>query len=221
MISIKNLTVDYPLDNNKFTALSNISIEINDFEHVALIGRNGSGKSTLLKTLAGVFFPSNGSVKLSGEPLTIFDIALGMEKDESGFNNVIIKGLYYGLSEEDIHNGMDRIKSFAELGDFFYKPVRTYSAGMRARLAFSILTIISRDIYLVDEVIGVGDKFFNIRAKELIKSKSKSCKNFILASHAEQLIREFCNKGLWLDNGKIKMYDDIDTVLDRYKNWKK
>ena len=217
MIKIKNLTVEFPLDNGrKYTALSNVSLEINDFDHVALIGRNGSGKSTLLRTLAGVFHPARGSISLSGPPLTIFDISLGIERDESGYNNAIIKGLYYGLSEQEILKGVNKIKSFAELGDFFYKPVRTYSAGMRARLAFSILTIISRDIYLVDEVIGVGDKFFNKKAKELIKSKAGSCKNFVLASHADQLIRDFCNKGLWLDNGKVKMFGKIDDVLKAY-----
>jgi len=217
MIKIKNLTVEFPLDNGrKYTALSNVSLEINDFDHVALIGRNGSGKSTLLRTLAGVFHPARGSISLSGPPLTIFDISLGIERDESGYNNAIIKGLYYGLSEQEILKGVNKIKSFAELGDFFYKPVRTYSAGMRARLAFSILTIISRDIYLVDEVIGVGDKFFNKKAKELIKSKAGSCKNFVLASHADQLIKDFCNKGLWLDNGKVKMFGDIKDVLEAY-----
>ena len=217
MIKIKNLTVEYPLDNGrKYKALSNVSLEINDFDHVALIGRNGSGKSTLLRTLAGVFNPAKGSISLSGPPLTIFDISLGIEKDESGFNNVIIKGLYYGLSEKEILAGIKKVESFAELGDFFYKPVRTYSAGMRARLAFSILTIISRDIYLVDEVIGVGDKFFNQKAKELIKSKASSCKNFVLASHADSLIKDFCNKGLWLDNGKVKMFGDIDDILEAY-----
>ncbi len=217
MIKIKNLTVEYPLDNGrKYTALSNVSLEIEDYDNVALIGRNGSGKSTLLRTLAGVFHPARGSISLSGPPLTIFDISLGMEKDESGFNNVIIKGLYYGLSEKEVLTGIKKVESFAELGDFFYKPVRTYSAGMRARLAFSILTIISRDIYLVDEVIGVGDKFFNQKAKDLIKSKADSCKNFVLASHADQLIRDFCNKGLWLDNGKVKLFGDINDVLEAY-----
>lgn len=217
MIKIKNLTVEYPLDNGKkYTALSNVSLVINDYENVALIGRNGSGKSTLLRTLAGVFNPVRGSINLSGEPLTIFDISLGIEKDESGFNNVIIKGLYYGLSEKEILAKIKKIQSFSELGDFFYKPVRMYSAGMKARLAFSILTIISRDIYLVDEVIGVGDKFFKHKAKELIKSKASSCKNFVLASHADQLIKDFCNKGLWLDNGKVKMFGDINDVLEAY-----
>ena len=217
MISVKNLSVGYPLDKNEhFNALSDISFEIKDYDNVALIGRNGSGKTTLLRTLAGVFRPSNGSMYLSGEPLTIFDISLGMEKDETGLNNIIIKGLYYGLTEQEILSNIDKIKSFAELGDFFYKPIRTYSAGMRARLAFSILTIINRDIYLVDEVIGVGDKFFNLKAKELIKSKSKSCKNFILASHADQLVKEFCNKGLWLEYGKIVMFGDIKDVLMAY-----
>jgi ABC-type polysaccharide/polyol phosphate transport system ATPase subunit len=217
MIEIKNLTIEYPLNNNKrFKALSDISLKINDYDHVALVGRNGSGKSTLLRSLAGVYHPSCGTIKLSGLPLTIFNISLGLERDESGFNNVIIRGLYYGLTEHEVRKGVNKIKSFADLGDFLYQPVRVYSAGMRARLAFSILTIINREIYLVDEVIGVGDKFFKDKAKDLIKAKAKNCKNFILASHADQLTKEFCNKGLWLEKGKIKMYDSIEKVLSAY-----
>ena len=218
MIQIKDLTIQYQLEiNENFKALSNISLTINDYENVALIGRNGSGKSTLLRAIAGVYHPVRGHVKLSGLPLTIFDISLGIEKEESGFNNAVIKGLYYGLTEQEIILNMDKIEKFSELGDFFYKPVRTYSAGMRARLAFSILTLINNyEIYLVDEVMGVGDKFFNKKAKDLIKSKSSSCKNFILASHGDKLLKDYCNKGLWLEQGKIQMYDDLDIVLEAY-----
>ena len=217
MIHIKNLSIEYPLENNrKYKALNNISIKFEDYDHVAIIGGNGSGKSTLLRAIAGIYHPSHGSVTLSGEPLTTFNVVLGMEPEESGINNVIIKGLYYGLTEQEIYNGIDKIKSFSELGDFFYRPIRSYSNGMKARLAFSILTIINREIYLVDEGIGVGDKLFKEKARAIIKSKSRNCKNFIFASHSDQLVKEFCNKALWLDKGKIRMYGGINKVLSSY-----
>ena len=217
MIRIENLSIAYPFNGNEIHyAISNISVHIKDYEHVAIIGRNGSGKSTLLRAIAGVLPPAKGTVHLSGVPLTIFNISLGMEPDESGLNNIIIKGLYYGLSEREIINGIDKIKRFSELGEFINQPLRTYSNGMKARLAFSILTIIRRDIYLIDEGIGVGDKFFKEKAKSLIQNRAKSCKNFIFASHSDRLLMEFCDKALWLDKGKIKMYDDILKVLNAY-----
>ena len=219
MIEIKNLTIEFPMGKKKnIKSLSKISLLIEDYDNVAIIGKNGSGKSTLLKALAGVYHPKYGSIQMSDDFLTIFDLSLGIERDESGFNNVIIRGLYYGLTEKYILENMNKVREFAALGDFFDQPVRVYSAGMKARLAFSILTLINREIYLIDEVIGVGDKRFYQKTKNLIRTKAESCKNFILASHSEDVLKEFCNKGLLLNDGKIEMYDDLDKVLKTYKN---
>ncbi len=197
-------------------ALKNISFRLDPGSAVGLIGRNGSGKSTLLKVMAGVMEPSRGSIWRCGKINAILTIGSGMESELNGYQNIQRLGLLWGLSVEEIRGLVPDIIEFSQLGDFIYLPVRTYSSGMRMRLAFAIATVGTPDILLIDEVFGVGDSQFRERAKQRISKLLQRSRIVVISSHADDLIREFCTRCLYLENGRIKAYGDTDEVIKLY-----
>ncbi len=200
-------------------ALQNLSFELKDGDRLGLIGPNGAGKSTLLRTLAGVYTPTSGSVRVEGRISTLFTIGVGMEFDDSGYDNIKTCGLILGLSIEEIEAVRPDIVEFCGLGDYIHLPVRTYSSGMMVRLSFAIATAIEPDVLLIDEVIGAGDARFSAKASERIEKLMSKASVLVLASHASSTIKTFCNKGMFLLGGRSVFVGDVDEALEIYNQW--
>ena len=200
------------------SALSGLNITLNDGDKVGLIGHNGSGKSTLLRVLGGIYAPVNGQIYIEGRIGSLIDMWLGIDYESTGRENIYMRGALNGLTKAEIKEEILDIAKFAELGHFLDMPVRTYSSGMYLRLAFSIATILKSDILLMDEWLSVGDGEFQIRAQQRIIDLISSTKIMVLASHSKELIKNTCNKVIWLEHGKIKRSGKPSQILDEYFN---
>lgn len=199
-------------------ALKDVSFTIHEGERVGLIGANGAGKSTLLRVLAGVYPPSNGRVLSEGKIRTLFDITQGMDDEATGVENIYIRGLVIGATKTQITENIDEIIEFSELSEYINMPLRTYSSGMRLRLAFAVSTCFGGDIVLMDEVFGVGDQKFYEKAQTRLHDFLGTSGIVILCSHSPELIRKMCSRVLWLDHGKLVADGPCDDVIDRYLN---
>ena len=198
------------------TILEDVSIDITRGQRVGLIGANGAGKSTLLRVMAGIYFPTRGLAETYGKVSTLFPELLGVRPDATGLENIILTGILLGLTRKEISRRIPEIIEFTELGDYIYMPLRTYSTGMRTRLVLSIATCISPDILLVDEVIGVGDKSFRLKAKERLDQMMTSANTLVVVSQSPEIIREFCTEAIWLDRGQVRATGGVDEVLRKY-----
>jgi ABC-type polysaccharide/polyol phosphate transport system ATPase subunit len=198
-------------------ALKGISFEAYDGDRIGMVGQNGSGKTTLLRVLSGVYPPTAGSVSVKGRVSPMLDTTLGMADDATGFENVRISGALWGLTRRQLDASMDDIVEFTELGDYLKMPVRTYSQGMHLRLAFAIATLREPDILLLDEVIGVGDAGFYQKAFARLMNLVQKSRIFFVASHSNAIIRQLCNKAIWLHKGNLIIYDEVDKVLNAYE----
>lgn len=200
-----------------FEAVKGISFKLNRGEILGIIGKNGSGKTTLLRAISGIFSADKGEINLHGNSVSLLSIGVGFQNNLSGYENIFLSGMLLGFREKEIKEKINEIIEFSELGDFIYKPVRTYSSGMYSKLAFSITSILETDIMLIDEILSVGDiafknKSFN-KMKELISNKDRTV---LIVSHNLDLLKELCDKVLWVDNGTEKMYGDTATVIGQY-----
>jgi ABC-type polysaccharide/polyol phosphate transport system ATPase subunit len=202
--------------NLMINALNDVSLEVRDGERIGLIGRNGAGKTTLLRVLAGVYPPTSGAVQVIGRVSPMFDISLGMSPDSTGMENIRVCGTLWGLSRAEIAAGIDDIAEFTELGDYLKIPVRTYSAGMLLRLSFAIATLRQPEILLLDEIIGVGDASFQAKAKARLEKIVNRAQILVVSSHSDTIIRDLCEKVIWLDKGSIAAYGAVDEVLAAY-----
>ena len=198
------------------TILEDVSIDIARGQRVGLIGANGAGKSTLLRVMAGIYYPTRGLTETHGKVSTLFPELLGVRPDATGLENIILTGILLGLTRKEISRRIPEIIEFTELGDYIYMPLRTYSTGMRTRLVLSIATCISPDILLVDEVIGVGDKSFRLKAKERLDQMMTSANTLVVVSQSPEIIREFCTEAIWLDRGQVRATGGVDEVLRKY-----
>jgi ABC-2 type transport system ATP-binding protein len=198
-------------------ALRNINFEARDGDRIALVGDNGSGKSTLLRVISGVYPPTNGTVTITGNVSPMFDATLGMSMDATGLENIQIAGTIWGLTGSQIKNSIDDIADFTELGDYLKVPVRTYSNGMMLRLAFAIATARNPEIFLIDEIIGVGDAGFFDKAFARLHRMAQRSRIFIVAAHADDILRRLCDKAAWLSHGSLAAYGDIESVLASYR----
>lgn len=199
-------------------ALEDVSISIQQGERVGLLGANGAGKSTLLRVMASVYQPTQGSVSVQGKVRTLFDITQGMDDEGTGIDNAFIRGLVIGATRNDIEARLDEIIEFSELGDYIHMPLRTYSSGMRLRLAFAVSTCFGGDIVLMDEIFGVGDQRFYQKAAGRLHEYLGDSGIVVLASHSAELIREMCDRAILLDHGKLIADGSCDEVLDVYLN---
>ncbi len=197
-------------------ALNNINLDLKLGDRVALIGPNGAGKTTLLRIMAGTYEPTQGTIASEGAVSALFDVGLGFDFDATGFENIMIRGIYMGLSRKDIQKHSNSIAEFTELGGYLDMPVRTYSAGMMMRLAFGIATCQEPDILLMDEWLLAGDAHFLIKAKERIGNFVNNSNILVLASHSAEIIREWCTKAIYLDQGMVQAFGNIDEVLEAY-----
>ena len=197
-------------------ALRDVSLQLQAGDRVALIGSNGAGKTTLLRVMAGIYEPMLGTVNARGRISPMFDIALGIDNEVSGYDNIRMRGMILGLTKAEIQERMDDIVKFTELGDYLDVPVRTYSSGMMTRLTFAVATCFSPEILLMDEWIMAGDASFLAKAKNRIQSFVNQASILVLASHSIETCRQFCNQAIWMDRGVIKAAGPIDEILDRY-----
>jgi ABC-type polysaccharide/polyol phosphate transport system ATPase subunit len=197
-------------------ALDNVSFSLQEGDRLGLIGHNGAGKTTLLNVLSGIYLPHIGRVETIGKVTPLFNVSLGLDIDETGYENIFTIGMYYGLSKQAIHAKKDEIIEFSELGDYIYLPARTYSSGMLLRLSFAIVTSLDPDILIMDEGIGVGDASFAKRAAEKLQQFYNKIGIIIIASHSDDLIKRMCNKALLLEHGKMIKLGSVDEVMDVY-----
>ncbi len=200
------------------TALEDVSFSLRDGDRLGIVGHNGAGKTTLLRALAGIYEPTRGSVLCRGQIAPLFDITLGMDPDATGYENIGIRGLFLGMSADEIRAHSQDIMDFSELGPYMHMPIRTYSTGMRVRLAFAIATAIRPDILLFDELIGAGDARFFERAERRLGEFLNRAQILVLASHSNAIIRKLCNKALLLHRGKVVGFDSVDEILKAYES---
>ena len=197
-------------------ALKTISFDAQDGDRIGLIGSNGSGKTTLLRVLAGVYAPTRGTCEVQGDVVPVFDTSLGMNGDATGYESIRICSALWGLSRKETEATLDDIIAFTELGDYLSMPIRTYSSGMRLRLAFAIATARKPDILLLDEIIGAGDANFNLKAFARLLSLVEKSRILVVASHSTAIIAELCNKAMWLHQGSLIAFGPANDVLAAY-----
>ncbi|MBU6234696.1 MAG: ATP-binding cassette domain-containing protein [Alphaproteobacteria bacterium] len=198
-------------------SLDNVSLRVRPNDRVAIIGGNGAGKTSLLKVISGIYDPSQGQRRVQGHVTTLLGTGFGLDDEATGYQNIILGGIALGYSRKDMIESFDEIASFTQLGDFLNMPLRTYSAGMRAQLAFAIATCRNPEILLIDEGIGAGDAQFMKRANERIEKFVGASSILIMASHAEELLDQFCNKCLYLQAGRPIFYGDYHEGMEMYR----
>lgn len=237
-IELDNLTVDFPIydrasvslkkdlirglvgsriagteGHHFIRALDGITLHVKEGDRIGLVGHNGAGKTTLLKAIAGIYAPSGGAVRTEGKITALIDVAMGINPKSTGYENIIIRGLYLGQSMRSIKSKMDHIIAFSELGDYINLPVRTYSAGMISRLFFSVSTAFEPDILLLDEGIIAGDQAFNEKASRYLVQYTSKARIVMLASHSKELMHMFCNKGIRLNKGVVEAKGEIEELF--------
>lgn len=198
-------------------ALDNVDLRLDAGDRVGLIGPNGAGKSTLLRLLAGIYSPTAGTIRKEGKAVPLLDISLGMDDNSTGRQNIRLRGLLLGMSDAEIRAKQDDIAEFTDLGDYLDLPLRTYSSGMRMRLAFAVATAVDAEILLLDEVIGVGDASFQEKASVRLHDLHNRAEIVVLAMHSNDVIRRTCNKALWLEKGQVRMFGPVDEVIAGYE----
>lgn len=200
-----------------FEALKGVSFEIEEGKILGIIGKNGSGKSTMLRAIAGIFSPDKGSINLHNNSISLLSIGVGFNNKLSGYENIYLSGMLLGFSEEEIKEKEKDIIEFADIGDFIYKPVKTYSSGMYSKLAFAITAILETDIMLIDEVLSVGDAKFKEKSynkmKELISDEKRTV---IIVSHSLGTIKELCDEVLWLNDGEVIDIGKPSEIIPKY-----
>jgi ABC-2 type transport system ATP-binding protein/lipopolysaccharide transport system ATP-binding protein len=198
-------------------ALRDISMQINDGDRLGLIGRNGAGKSTLLRVLSGVYEPPIGRTVISGTVSSLTDIAMGMDPEATGYENILLRSVFLGVSVKQAHANVAEIEEFTGLGNFLKLPMRTYSSGMMVRLAFAISTAVTPEILIMDELIGAGDAAFFAKAEERLNRLIGSTRILVIASHADTMLQRLCNKAALMDEGRLQMIGPVDEVLAAYQ----
>jgi len=196
--------------------LKNISFEVNDREVVGLIGVNGAGKSTLMKLIAGIAYPSDGDIRTNGKIGSLINLSAGFNPEYTGRKNIYYKGALMGMTKTDVDKIIDAIIDFVELGEYFDQPIRMYSSGMSARLGFALAVFSDPDILIIDEVMAVGDKAFQMKSKEKILEFFNNGKAVLFSSHSDALIRQFCSRVIYLRNGEIVFDGDVGEGLELY-----
>ncbi|MDT5192406.1 MAG: lipopolysaccharide transport system ATP-binding protein [Mycobacterium sp.] len=198
-------------------ALRDITLSLNTGDRVGLVGHNGAGKSTLLRLLSGIYEPTRGSATVTGRVAPVFDLGVGMDPEISGFENIIIRGMFLGQTRKQMAAKVDEIADFTELGDYLSMPLRTYSTGMRVRLAMGVVTSIDPEILLLDEGIGAVDAEFMKKARTRLQDLVARSGILVFASHSNEFLAQLCKTAMWIDHGTIKMAGGIEDVVRAYE----
>lgn len=202
----------------EFYALKGVSIEVEKGDVFGLVGLNGSGKSTLLKIVAGVLKPTTGTAKVNGTIAPLIELGAGFDMDLTARENIYLNGAVLGLSTKFIDSKFDEIVEFSELRDFLDVPLKNYSSGMVARIAFAIATVTKPDVLIADEILSVGDFLFQKKCEERMRELMSGGTTVLIVSHSIDQIERLCNKVAWLDHGNLKMCGPVDEVCAAYKN---
>ena len=223
--SLKQMAVDFfknrkeraqSKEKNEFWALKNVSFEVKRGEVVGFVGSNGAGKSTLLKVVAGVMKPTEGTIKIGGNICPMIELGAGFDMELTARENIYLNGAVLGYSKEFLDNKFQDIVDFSELHDFLDVPVRNFSSGMVARLAFSIATQVDPEILIVDEILSVGDLNFQQKSEAKMRSMITGGTTVLYVSHSIQSIKSLCDKVVWLEHGKVMMAGDTEEVCEAY-----
>lgn len=205
------------IGKEKFYALKNIDFEIQKGEFVGVIGRNGSGKSTLLKIIANIFEPSSGKVEVNGSLIPFLELGVGFNPELTGRENIFLNGIILGMTKKYMEEKFDEIVKFAEIGEFIDLQVKNYSSGMIVRLAFSIAMEARADVYLLDEILSVGDASFQKKSLEKMLGLLNSGATALLVSHNIEDVKKYCNKVIFIEKGEVKFSGDVEEGAKLYQ----
>jgi len=199
-------------------ALEEITLDIQDGDRLGLIGHNGAGKSTLLRVMAKCYEPTAGKILVEGRISPLFNTAMGMDPDDTGYENIFNIGLFLGMTPDEVRDKIEEVEDFAELGAFLNLPVRIYSTGMMVRLSFGIATAIQPEILLLDEGLGAGDARFADKAKRRVDELIERSSILVLATHGDAMMLEMCTKGVLMEHGRIGVAGSCEEVIETYKD---
>ncbi len=202
-----------------FEAVADVSLELRQGESLGIIGENGAGKSTLLKLLSGVTAPTSGTLAVRGKVASLLELGMGFHPEFTGRNNIRLNAAMMGLSEAEVERKIPEIIAFSELGEFIDRPVKTYSTGMSMRLGFAIAVQVEPDILIIDEALSVGDGYFQKKCMSCIQSFVASGRTLIFCSHAMYYVSAYCQRALWLRNGRIAAAGPVEEVVRDYENF--
>ena len=237
VIDVKNVTMRFHMNADKmlslkeyvtrkirgkiqyfdFTALENISFSVQRGEILGLIGHNGAGKTTLLKLISKILQQTKGTIRIRGNIVPILSLGSGFDGDLTGRENIFLNGAIMGYNEKFLNDKYEKIVEFSELKDFIDVPIRNYSSGMLARLAFSIASMVKPEILIIDEILAVGDASFREKSRARMNELMSGGTTVLFVTHSLQQIRELCNRVIWLDHGKMKMIGDPNEICDIYE----
>lgn len=236
IVSVKNISLKFKMEQNRanslkefcvrwlkrdlksedFWALTDVSFDVEKGDVIGIIGHNGAGKSTLLKVISGIMKPTKGTIEAHGNIVPMLELGSGFDMELSGRENIYLNGAILGYSEEFLNEKYDEIVAFSELGNFIEAPLRTYSSGMLARLAFSVACIVEPEILIVDEILSVGDADFQEKSRARMMDLMTGGTTVFFVSHSLKQIREMCNKVVWLEHGKIQAVGKTGEICDYY-----
>ncbi len=212
---IKKNSIYFP--ETKFVnAINGITLSIDTGSRIGIVGHNGAGKTTLLKLISGLYPPTQGKVTVKGKIASIANVSLGMNKDLTGYENIINKGILLGLTLSEIKSKLEHIMEISELGDRLFHPMFTYSLGMSMRLAIAIAISVDADILLIDEAFNALDAGFTQRNHKVLQKRINKTEIVIMVSHSLDIIKQYCNQVLWLQGGKIKDFGNTHDIVDQY-----
>lgn len=237
MVEVSHVTMDFRIDQNHttnlkeyildtlhgqkrtaaFRALDDVSFTAQRGTVTGLIGHNGAGKSTLLKIISGIYPPTSGSVTRQGTLVPMLELGSGFDAELSGRENIFLNGAILGYAKDFLHDKEQEIIDYSELGDFIDRPLKTYSSGMLARLAFSIATVVQPDILIVDEILAVGDERFQRKSRARMLELMSGGATVLFVSHNLNQIRELCDRVVWLEHGRIRAQGDTHSLCDAYE----
>lgn len=200
------------------SVLQGVSFDIYKGETLGVIGKNGAGKSTLMKLVAGILKPDCGVINSFVDRVQLLSLQLGFINELTGRENVILSSLLLGMGRAEIERKFEEIVAFSGLENAIDDPLRTYSSGMRARLGFAISSQADPDILVIDEAFGVGDNAFREKSRAVITERMKSDRSFLLVSHSEGMLKEYCQRLMWIESGRLKMIGETDSVIEAYRN---
>ncbi|MDY0097152.1 MAG: ABC transporter ATP-binding protein [Candidatus Dojkabacteria bacterium] len=201
----------------QFTVLKDIDLDIHQGEFVGIMGRNGSGKSTLLKIMAGIYTPTSGSVKVTGKMVPFLELGVGFNPELTGRENIYLNGIILGMPKDFLKKKYQEIVEFSELEKFMDMPLKNYSSGMQVRLAFSIAIMADADIYILDEVLAVGDLAFQKKCFDVFRNYKEQRKTLVLVTHSPASVREFCDRAVFLKDGVLQIDGSVDEVVKAYE----